>query len=181
LGFTVSCLWSLFFESEFEQTILEDLELLDIKGDSVSHTSDYFDKLYELAVKMIKTGKAYADDTEQAQVVPYFLPRQTYELIKPQMREERGQGIASRRRGATVEENLSRFEEMTKGTEEGLRWCLRAKLSVDNPNKAMRDPVIYRCNLLPHHRTGYVIFFSVTDVSCNSAFPQVKMEGLSYL
>jgi hypothetical protein len=71
------------------------------------------------------------------------------------MREERGQGIASRRRDATVEENLSHFEEMTKGTKEGVRWCLRAKMSVDNPNKAMRDPVIYRCNLEPHHRTGY--------------------------
>ena len=56
------------FESEFEDTILEDLDLLDIKGDSVTHTSDYFDQIYELAVKMIKTGKAYADDTEQAQV-----------------------------------------------------------------------------------------------------------------
>jgi len=71
------------------------------------------------------------------------------------MREERGQGIASKRRDATVEENLLRFGEMTKGTKEGVRWCLRAKMSVDNPNKAMRDPVIYRCNLDPHHRTGY--------------------------
>ncbi|KAI0256888.1 glutamate-tRNA ligase [Lactifluus subvellereus] len=123
--------------SEFEETIVEDLDLLDIKPDKVTHTSDYFDQIYELAIKIIKIGKAYADDTEQAQ-----------------MREERGQGIASRRRDATIEENLSRFEEMTKGTEEGVRWCLRAKMSVDNPNKAMRDPVIYRCNLDPHHRTG---------------------------
>jgi glutamyl/glutaminyl-tRNA synthetase len=86
------------------------------------------------------------------------------------MREERGQGIASRRRDATVEENLSRFEEMTKGTEEGVRWCLRAKMSVDNPNKAMRDPVIYRCNLTPHHRTGYAIFW-LLGVSRDSSFP----------
>ncbi|KAI9458287.1 glutamate-tRNA ligase [Russula earlei] len=117
--------------AEFEETILEDLNLLDIKADN-GHAY-----IYEYAIKIIKTEKAYADDTEQAQ-----------------MREERGQGIASRRRGATVEENLSRFEEMTKGTKEGIRWCLRAKMSVDNPNKAMRDPVIYRCNLDPHHRTG---------------------------
>ena len=59
---------SILFESEFEDTILEDLDLLNIKGDSVTHTSDYFDQIYELAVKMIKMGKAYADDTEQAQV-----------------------------------------------------------------------------------------------------------------
>jgi len=70
------------FESEFEETILEDLDLLDIKGDSVTHTSDYFDQIYELALKMIKTGKAYADDTDQAQVALSFLPRQTYVLMK---------------------------------------------------------------------------------------------------
>ncbi|TFY55086.1 hypothetical protein EVG20_g9451 [Dentipellis fragilis] len=124
-------------KTEFEDTILEDLSLLDIKGDKVTHTSDYFDYLYDLAVKMIEAGDAYADDTEQAQ-----------------MREERGKGIASKNRDAPVEVNLAHFAEMKKGTPEGLRWCIRAKMSVDNPNKAMRDPVIYRCNLLPHHRTG---------------------------
>ncbi len=70
------------------------------------------------------------------------------------MRDERFKGIASQRRDATVEENLRRFAEMKEGTPEGLRWCIRAKISVDNPNKALRDPVIYRCNVLPHHRTG---------------------------
>lgn len=53
--------------TEFEETILEDLALLDIRGDAISHTSDYFDQLYELAIKIIKDGKAYADDTEQAE------------------------------------------------------------------------------------------------------------------
>jgi hypothetical protein len=71
------------------------------------------------------------------------------------MRVERMDGIASKRRDQTVEENLKRFAEMKAGSEEGLRWCIRAKMSVDNPNKAMRDPVIYRCNILSHHRTGY--------------------------
>ena len=66
-------------------------------------------------------------------------------------------GIASKRRDQTVEENLALFSEMKTGSEEGQRWCIRAKMSVDNPNKAMRDPVIYRCNMLPHHRTGSVI------------------------
>lgn len=72
------------------------------------------------------------------------------------MRDERFNGIASKRRGATVEENLKQFDEMKAGTPEGLRWCIRAKISVDDPNKALRDPVVYRCNPLPHHRTGYV-------------------------
>lgn len=57
-------------QSEFEETILEDLELLEIRGDVVTHTSDYFDQLYELAIKMIESGKAYADDTEREQVRP---------------------------------------------------------------------------------------------------------------
>ncbi|THU84795.1 glutamate-tRNA ligase [Dendrothele bispora CBS 962.96] len=123
--------------TEFEETILQDLELLDIRGDVVTHTSDYFDQLYDLAIKMIETGKAYTDNTE-----------------REQMQHERREGIASAHRDDSVEDNLKHFAEMKSGSEEGLKWCLRAKLSVDDPNKAMRDPVIYRCNTLPHHRTG---------------------------
>ena len=55
-------------QTEFEETILEDLSLLNIKGNSISHTSDYFDQLYDLGIKIIESGNAYADDTEQAQV-----------------------------------------------------------------------------------------------------------------
>lgn len=55
-------------KSEFEETILEDLTLLEIVGDRVTHTSDYFEQLYELAIKLIKSGNAYADDTEQMKV-----------------------------------------------------------------------------------------------------------------
>lgn len=123
--------------TEFEETILEDLRLLDIHGDVVTHTSDHFETLYELAIRLIKSGKAYADDTAQQQ-----------------MRDERFAGVASVHRDDSVEDNLKRFTEMTAGTQEGLRWCLRAKISVDDANKALRDPVIYRCNILPHHRTG---------------------------
>ncbi|KAJ3728456.1 glutamate-tRNA ligase [Lentinula raphanica] len=124
-------------KTEFEETILEDLELLEIRGDVVTHTSDYFDQLYDLAVKMIESGKAYADDTE-----------------REQMQLERREGIASAHRDDSVEDNLKHFAEMKTGSSEGLRWCIRAKMSVDNPNKALRDPVIYRCNPQPHHRTG---------------------------
>ncbi|KIY73190.1 glutamate-tRNA ligase [Cylindrobasidium torrendii FP15055 ss-10] len=123
--------------TEFEDTILEDLHLLDVKADVITHTSDYFEQLHQYAIKAIKDGKAYADDT-----------------LQEQMRKERWDGIASRHREDSVEDNLKHFDEMFKGSEEGVRWCLRAKLSVDDPNKALRDPVIYRCNLLPHHRTG---------------------------
>ncbi|KAF9454591.1 glutamate-tRNA ligase [Macrolepiota fuliginosa MF-IS2] len=123
--------------TEFEETILEDLQLLDIRGDQVTHTSNYFDTIYNYAIQLIKDGKSYTDDTE-----------------KDQMRDERGKGIPSKHRDDSVEDNLKHFAEMTSGSNEGLRWCLRAKISVDNNNRALRDPVIYRCNTLPHHHTG---------------------------
>ncbi|KAL4947901.1 tRNA synthetases class I, catalytic domain-containing protein [Aspergillus filifer] len=124
-------------KQEFQDAILEDLALMGIKPDRTSYSSDYFKELHQYAVQIIKDGNAYADDTDQ-----------------DTMRDQRMKGEPSKRRDAPVEENLARFEEMAKGTEEGARWCLRAKMSVDNPNKAMRDPVIYRCNPAPHHRTG---------------------------
>lgn len=124
-------------KEEYTDAILEDVKMLGIKPDRITYSSDYFDKMYELAVQLIKEGNAYCDDTPVEQ-----------------MREERGAGVASRRRDRTVEENLRVFEEMKQGTEEGLKNCLRAKISVDDNNKTLRDPVIYRCNLTPHARTG---------------------------
>lgn len=125
-------------KAEFQQSIIEDLELLGIKGDQITYSSDYFQKMYELCVQLIKDGKAYADDTPQEK-----------------MREERMEGIPSARRDRPIEETLKIFEEeMKNGTEIGQSYCIRAKMSFDNPNKAMRDPVIYRCNLTPHHITG---------------------------
>lgn len=124
-------------KQEFQDAIIEDLALMGIKPDKTTFTSDYFEELYQYCIQMIKDGNAYADDTD-----------------KETMGAQRMKGIPSKRRDATVNENLARFEEMKKGTEEGLRWCIRAKISVDDPNKALRDPVIYRCNPAPHHRTG---------------------------
>ncbi|KAK8229284.1 glutamyl-tRNA synthetase [Phyllosticta capitalensis] len=124
-------------KQEFQDSIIEDLALMGIKPDRSTHTSDYFQELYEYCIQLIKEGNGYADDTAQEQ-----------------MRQERMDGIASKRRDASVEDNLARFEEMKKGTEEGTKWCIRAKMSVDNPNKALRDPVVYRCNPQEHHRTG---------------------------
>jgi glutamyl-tRNA synthetase len=124
-------------KAEFQDAIIEDLELMGITPDKTSFTSDYFDELYNYCIQMIKEGNAYADDTDQET-----------------MRAERMDGIASKRRNASVADNLAHFEQMKAGTEDGHRWCIRAKISPDNPNKAMRDPVIYRCNPTPHHRTG---------------------------
>lgn len=57
-------------------------------------------------------------------------------------------------RNATVEENLIRFGEMLTGSEEGVKWCLRAKISYDDANKCLRDPVMFRSNATPHAKTG---------------------------
>ena len=68
------------------------------------------------------------------------------------MRTERAEGIESKRRSRSVEENLRIFtQEMFNGTEEGVKNCVRAKIDMSALNKALRDPVIYRCNPLPHH------------------------------
>ncbi|KAF4633511.1 hypothetical protein G7Y89_g4595 [Cudoniella acicularis] len=122
-------------KQEYQDSITEDMALLGIKPDKASHTSDHFQTLYEYYVRMIKEGDAYADDTDQTTI-----------------RDERMTGKASSRRNRTVDENLAIFEGIIAETE--TQNCIRAKISVDNPNKAMRDPVIYRCNHTPHHRTG---------------------------
>ncbi|KAL9609511.1 MAG: hypothetical protein Q9167_005729 [Letrouitia subvulpina] len=122
---------------EFQDSILTDLALMDIRPDRISYSSDYFEQMHDLCQRLIEEGKAYADDTD----------RET-------MQAERREGIASKCREVSVSDNLARFSEMRKGSEEGLRWCIRAKISVDDLNKALRDPVIYRCNPQPHHRTG---------------------------
>jgi glutamyl-tRNA synthetase len=94
---------------EFEESIKEDLKLIGITADVVTHTSDYFDTIYDLAIQIIKNGKAYVDDTDQAT-----------------MREQRMDGIASKNRDLSVEENLKRFEEMKNATEfvsRSIFWC----------------------------------------------------------
>jgi glutamyl-tRNA synthetase len=124
-------------KSEFEQSIMEDLSMLGLTADVITHSSDHFNKLQELIEKLIKQGDAYVDDTDQET-----------------MRHERMHGIASCNRNKTVEENLKDWKEMIRATDRGLMCCVRAKMSVDDKNKALRDPVFYRCNLTPHHRTG---------------------------
>ncbi|KAI9829660.1 MAG: hypothetical protein M1819_006031 [Sarea resinae] len=148
-------------KEEFQDAIVEDLAMMGIHADVTTYTSDYFEQLYQYCIQMIKDGNAYADDTDQMT-----------------MREERGEGIASKRRDATVEENLARFEVMKTGSEEGLKWCIRAKIAADHPNKTMRDPVIYRCNPIPHHRTGSTWkIYPTYDFCC----PIVdSMEGVTH-
>ncbi|CRK35996.1 hypothetical protein BN1708_016494, partial [Verticillium longisporum] len=123
---------------EFQDSIVEDLALMGITPDTLTYTSDYFDYLHDMCKRLITEGHAYSDDTDQET-----------------MKAQRMDGIESKCRNRTIEENLRIFEEMKLGSAEGVKNCIRAKVSVDNPNKAMRDPVIYRCNIEhKHHRTG---------------------------
>jgi len=124
-------------KQEYQDAILEDCSLLGVKPDQVTYTSDYFQDLYDRCVQMIKDGNAYADNTPQEQ-----------------LRDEREKRIESSHRNASVEDSLAHFEEMKSGSEEGTKWFIRAKMDMSSNNGAMRDPVIYRCNPQPHHRTG---------------------------
>ncbi|GLT59646.1 hypothetical protein SLA2020_324540 [Shorea laevis] len=123
--------------NEFVENLLKDIETLGIKYETVTYTSDYFPQLMEMAEKLIREGKAYVDDT----------PRE-------QMQKERMDGIESKCRSNSVEENLKLWNEMVAGSERGLQCCVRGKLDMQDPNKSLRDPVYYRCNPLPHHRIG---------------------------
>ncbi|XP_071576746.1 bifunctional glutamate/proline--tRNA ligase-like [Temnothorax nylanderi] len=122
---------------EFEDAILEDLRLLQIKPDRFTHTSDYFEILQDYCTTLIKKVKAYVDGTPP-------------NLIK----EQRDQRLKSTYRDKSVDDNLALWEEMKRGTEEGQKYCVRAKIDYQLGNRCMRDPTIYRCKPESHPRTG---------------------------
>lgn len=113
----------IFVQMEYQEAIREDLKRMEINPHVQTYTSDHFDTLYDYAIQIIKLGKAYVDDTDQET-----------------MRAERMDGINSKNRDMSVEEVLARFEEMKQATERGLKSCLRAKINMQENNKAMRDP-----------------------------------------
>ncbi|XP_075982844.1 glutamyl-prolyl-tRNA synthetase isoform X3 [Anticarsia gemmatalis] len=123
--------------AEFEKVILEDVEMLEIKPDMFTHTSQYFDLMLQLCEKLIKEGKAFVDDTPAEQ-----------------MKNEREQKIDSKNRSNSVEKNLQLWEEMKKASDVGVQCCVRAKIDMQSANGCMRDPTIYRCKPETHPRTG---------------------------
>jgi glutamyl-tRNA synthetase len=124
-------------KEEYVDSIVRDLQTLGIQWSKRTHTSDNFELIMKYAVQMLTEGKAYIDDTPVEQ-----------------MRKWRMDGVESAGRTRPLEENLALFEEMKQATERGLQCCMRAKIDMQCKNKAMRDPVMYRCNLTPHHVTG---------------------------
>lgn len=124
-------------KSEFEESIVEDLALLDVRPDSVSYTSDYFEAIKGYAQFLIRNGLGYMDDTPQEQI-----------------KAERAERKESKHRNQTPEDAMKFFDLMCSGSAEGAGWCLRAKIDMQSDNGTMRDPVLFRQNLTPHHRTG---------------------------
>lgn len=129
-------------EMEYVESIMKDVRWLGFDWeDRLFYASDYFEKLHDFAVKLIKEGKAYVDD-------------QNSETISEQKGTPTRPGTESPYRNRTPEENLDLFHRMTAGEfEEGSR-VLRAKIDMASPNMHMRDPIIYRILKAHHHRTG---------------------------
>ena len=130
-------------DTEFVDAIRKDVEWIcgEDKIDNVYFASDYFDKMYECAIKLIKKGKAYVDELSAEQIREY---RGT--LTEP--------GKNSPFRDRSIEENLELFEKMKNGEFEDGSVVLRAKIDMASPNINMRDPVIYRVAHIAHHNTG---------------------------
>ena len=129
-------------ETEYVESIKADVKWMGGEwGEHLHYASDYFDRLYEFAVQLIKKGKAYVDD-----------------LSADEIRQYRGTlteaGKESPWRNRSAEENLDLFERMKKGEFPDGSRVLRAKIDMAAPNIVMRDPTLYRIRKTPHHRTG---------------------------
>ena len=127
--------------TEYVENILNDIKWLGFHWGHIYYASDYFQKLWDFAIWMIKQGHAYVDE-------------QTAEQIAGQKGTPTTPGVASPYRDRPVEENLRLFQQMnTPEAVEG-SMVLRAKLDMANPNMHFRDPIMYRIIQIPHHRTG---------------------------
>jgi len=129
-------------EMEYVKSIKEDVRWLGFDWeDRLYYASDYFDKLYEFAINLIKKGKAYVDD-------------QDADTISSQKGTPTRPGYESPCRERSADENFRRFEKMTAGEFPEGSHVLRAKIDMASPNMHMRDPIIYRIMKASHHRTG---------------------------
>ena len=126
---------------EYVDAIKEDIEWLGFKWGAEYYASDYFQQLWDFAVRLIKQGKAYIDE-------------QTSEQIAEQKGTPTQAGVDSPYRNRPIEENLDLFMKMTNGEIEEGRMVLRAKIDMASSNMHFRDPIIYRVVNHPHHRTG---------------------------
>lgn len=128
-------------DTEYVDSIKEDIQWLGFKWNEIYYASDYFQQLWDFAVRLIKEGKAYIDE-------------QSKEEIEVQKGTPQQPGTESPFRNRPVEESLDLFRKMNEGEIEEGRMVLRAKIDMANPNMHFRDPIIYRVLKTPHHRTG---------------------------
>jgi glutamyl-tRNA synthetase len=148
-------------KEEYQQSIVEDLQLLGVQPDVVTYTSDYFSVIHGYAMQLIEKGLAYMDDTPQEQ-----------------MKQERADRVESKHRSQTVEQAKEYFALLCSGSPEGSVWCLRAKIDMSSDNGTLRDPVLFRQNLTPHHRSGTTFkAYPTYDLAC----PIVdSLEGVTH-
>lgn len=128
-------------DTEYVDAIKEDIEWLGFKWGNIYHASDYFQKLWDFAVRLIKEGKAYVDE-------------QSSEEIAAQKGTPTQPGVESPYRNRPIEESFALFEKMNSGEIAEGAMVLRAKIDMANPNMHFRDPIIYRIINKEHHRTG---------------------------
>lgn len=126
---------------EYVDSIKEDIQWLGFQWNKIYYASDYFQQLWDFAVKLIKEGKAYIDE-------------QSAEAIASQKGTPTQPGTESPYRNRPIEESLDLFKRMNEGEFEEGRMTLRAKIDMASPNMHFRDPIIYRIIKHPHHRTG---------------------------
>ena len=130
-------------ETEYVDSIKSNIKWLGYDWEDREHyASDYFEQLYQMAIKLIKKGAAYVDDLSQEE----------FNKLKGTPTQP---GKPSPFRDRSVEENLDLFERMRSGEFKNGEKVLRAKIDLSSPNMHMRDPILYRIKQLPHHRTGY--------------------------
>ncbi|MEZ7867008.1 MAG: glutamine--tRNA ligase/YqeY domain fusion protein [Paludibacteraceae bacterium] len=128
---------------EYVDSIMEDIKWLGYKWNNVYYASDYFQQLWDLAVRFIREGKAYVDE-------------QSSEMIAQQKGTPTVAGTESPYRNRSVQENLDLFMKMSAGEIPDGKMVLRAKIDMASPNMHFRDPILYRViTTHPHHRTGY--------------------------
>lgn len=128
-------------ETEYVESIKQDIQWLGFKWDNELYASDYFEKIYEFAEALIQKGLAYVDDS-----TPEEIAAMKGSTVEP--------GKNSPYRDRTVEENLQLFRDMRDGKYPDGAKVLRAKIDMAHPNLLLRDPAIYRIKHAHHHRTG---------------------------
>ena len=128
-------------DEEYVEAIKEDIQWLVYQWGNIYYASDYFQQLWDFAIRLIEEGKAYIDE-------------QTSEQIAQQKGTPTQPGIESPYRNRPIEESLALFKKMNTGEIAEGAMVLRAKIDMANPNMHFRDPIIYRVVNHPHHRTG---------------------------